>query len=227
MIAQVEAGLPVLSERVPAMIPPMMPPTSKMVDNIAASSASTYNMEWWVHVILTPNLVHDVNIVGKPVEKCVGDQLGKEQAEKLVKQLNFCFTWWKIQKLQEWRVLQRSWLPPPLPLLLPWDGIALVSSKTKGTSTSALCDGSSSLSPSSSSRRGSVSEFSSFGISWKKNMRVKVCVYCIVLWTLFHLIRKSKVLRSGYHHQKEEKSNTSNDDSRHCEWEAPVGLRTG
>ena len=45
MIAQVEAGFPVLSERVPAMIPPMMPPTSKMVDNIAASSASTYNME--------------------------------------------------------------------------------------------------------------------------------------------------------------------------------------
>ena len=45
MIAQVEAGLPVLSERVPAMIPPMMPPTSKMVDNIAASSASTYKME--------------------------------------------------------------------------------------------------------------------------------------------------------------------------------------
>ena len=45
MIAQVEAGFPVLSERVPAMMPPMMPPTSKMVDNIAASSASTYNME--------------------------------------------------------------------------------------------------------------------------------------------------------------------------------------
>ena len=42
MMAQVEAGLPVLSERVPAMMPPMMPPTSKMVDNIAASSASTW-----------------------------------------------------------------------------------------------------------------------------------------------------------------------------------------
>ena len=37
-------------------------------------------------MLLTPNLVHDVNIVGKPVEKCVGDQLGKEEAEKLVKQ---------------------------------------------------------------------------------------------------------------------------------------------
>lgn len=27
-----------------------------------------------------------MNVVGKPVEKCVGDQLGKEEAEKLVKQ---------------------------------------------------------------------------------------------------------------------------------------------
>ena len=27
-----------------------------------------------------------MNVVGKPVEKCVGHQLGKEQAEKLVKQ---------------------------------------------------------------------------------------------------------------------------------------------
>ena len=53
MIAQVEAGLPVLSERVPAMIPPMMPPTSKMVDNIAASSASTYNMEMIIIMEMT------------------------------------------------------------------------------------------------------------------------------------------------------------------------------
>ena len=85
MIAQVEAGLPVLSDKVPAMIPPMMPPTSKMVDNIAASSASTCNMTCNATYCLISNLVHDVDIVGQPVEKRVGDQLGEEQAEKLVK----------------------------------------------------------------------------------------------------------------------------------------------
>ena len=88
MIAQVEAGLPVLSERMPAMIPPMMPPKSKMVDNTAASSASTYNMEMITKFTIDiSNLVHDVNIVGKPVEKGVGYQLGKEQAEKMVKRV--------------------------------------------------------------------------------------------------------------------------------------------
>ena len=91
MIAQVEAGLPVLSDKVPAMMPPMMPPTSKMVDNIAASSASTCNMEMIMTYnstcgnCLISNLVHDMDIVGQPVEKRVGDQLGEEQAEKLVK----------------------------------------------------------------------------------------------------------------------------------------------
>ena len=89
MIAQVEAGLPVLSDKVPAMMPPMMPPTSKMVDNIAASSASTCNMEMMMKCnatyCLISNLVHDMDIVGQPVEKRVGDQLGEEQAEKLVK----------------------------------------------------------------------------------------------------------------------------------------------
>ena len=114
MMAQVEAGLPVLSESMPAMMPPMIPPTSKIVDNMAASSASTWNFKIINHdtecQVLKNNLVHDMNIVGQPVEEGVGNQFGKKQAEKLVEyRLKVSFlTLWKIQQLQEWRELQQS-----------------------------------------------------------------------------------------------------------------------
>ena len=41
MMAHVEAGLPVKSEARPAMMPPMMPPTSKRVDRFAAVDVET------------------------------------------------------------------------------------------------------------------------------------------------------------------------------------------
>lgn len=42
MIAHVEAGFPVKSEVRPAMMPPMIPPTSKRVDRLAAVAADTW-----------------------------------------------------------------------------------------------------------------------------------------------------------------------------------------
>ena len=39
IIAQVEAGFPVMSVINPAKIPPIMPPTSNKVDKVAASEA--------------------------------------------------------------------------------------------------------------------------------------------------------------------------------------------
>ena len=124
MIAQVEAGLPVLSERMPAMIPPMMPPTSKMVDNIAASSASTYKMEiiiiFDIDTQPCPWREYSWEASREMCRRPAWQRRGWKIGETGVKSCCcFIFTWLKIRQLQGWRELLRSWLLPPLPLLSP------------------------------------------------------------------------------------------------------------